>query len=321
MLAEFIIDPSSRSMGLKNMAFEAWREMTHIEDLIGKGKKQITMDEVAIESAAPMRWPTPKSLCVSCPSSRKLERVNGEKLLEEIDLPLTPVLADMEMTGIALDLPFFVETGQAPREAHGTRSKSRSMSGGQTVQHQLDAAALRCPLQAAWARAARPGNKTASGHFSTSAGVLDLLRGKHPVVDLILEHRELSKIKSTYVDALQAALNSEPAACTPPTARSARSRAALSSSNPNLQNIPIRTEEGRRIRHGFVAGKGNVLLSVDYSQIELRIVAHMAQDEGMLAAFPRERTSTPRPRQPFTMSAPTKSPRICAAAPRASTSA
>ncbi len=129
------------------------------------------------------------------------------------------------------------------------------------------------------------GNKTASGHFSTSAGVLDLLRGKHSVVDLILEHRELSKLKSTYVDALQAAVNSETGCVHTNYSQIGAVTGRLSSSNPNLQNIPIRSEEGRRLRNGFVASKGNVLLSVDYSQIELRIVAHMAQDEGMLAAF------------------------------------
>jgi DNA polymerase-1 len=105
------------------------------------------------------------------------------------------------------------------------------------------------------------------------------------VVDLILEHRELSKIKSTYVDALQAALNSDTGRVHTSYSQTGAVTGRLSSSNPNLQNIPIRTEEGRRIRNGFVAGKGKVLLSVDYSQIELRIVAHMAQDEAMLAAF------------------------------------
>jgi DNA polymerase-1 len=115
--------------------------------------------------------------------------------------------------------------------------------------------------------------------------VLDLLRGKHEVVDMILEHRELSKIKSTYVDALQAALNSETGCVHTSYSQIGAVTGRLSSSNPNLQNIPIRTEEGRRIRNGFVAGKDNVLLSVDYSQIELRIVAHMAEDEAMLAAF------------------------------------
>jgi DNA polymerase-1 len=129
------------------------------------------------------------------------------------------------------------------------------------------------------------GNKTASGHFSSSAGVLDLLRGKHPVVDLILEHRELAKLKSTYVDALQAALNEDTGCVHTSYSQIGTVTGRISSSNPNLQNIPIRSEEGRRLRHGFVAGKNNVLLSVDYSQIELRIVADMAQDEAMLAAF------------------------------------
>jgi len=102
---------------------------------------------------------------------------------------------------------------------------------------------------------------------------------------LILEHRELSKLKSTYVDALQAAVNSETGCVHTNYSQIGAVTGRLSSSNPNLQNIPIRSEEGRRLRNGFVASKGNVLLSVDYSQIELRIVAHMAEDEGMLAAF------------------------------------
>ncbi len=129
------------------------------------------------------------------------------------------------------------------------------------------------------------GKKTASGHYSTSAEVLEALRGKHPVVDMILENRELSKLKSTYVDALPAAVDSQTGRVHTSYSQTGAVTGRLSSSNPNLQNIPIRTEEGRRVRNGFIAGKGNVLLSVDYSQIELRIVAHMAGDESMLAAF------------------------------------
>ncbi len=129
------------------------------------------------------------------------------------------------------------------------------------------------------------GNKTASGHFSTSADVLEMLRGKHPVVDLVLEHRELSKLKSTYVDALPAAVDPQTGRVHTSYSQTGAVTGRLSSSNPNLQNIPIRTEEGRRVRKGFIAAPGNVLLSVDYSQIELRIVAHMAEDEAMLAAF------------------------------------
>ena len=287
MLAEFIIDPSSRSMGLKNLAFvKLGEEMTHIEELIGKGKKQITMDEVAIESAAPYAVADAEVTLRLLPIQQEgLRRVNGEKLLKEIDLPLTPVLADMAMAGISLDLPFFQETGarlekrmnEIEKQVYEVVGKPFNINSTQQLSDVLfKQLGLEPPDR---------GNKTASGHFSTSAGVLDRLRGKHPVVDLVLEHRELSKLKSTYVDALQAALNSETGCVHTSYSQIGAVTGRLSSYNPNLQNIPIRTEEGRRLRHGFVASKGNVLLSVDYSQIELRIVAHMAQDEGMLAAF------------------------------------
>ncbi|MGB8984158.1 MAG: DNA polymerase I, partial [Anaerolineales bacterium] len=287
MLAEFIIDPGSHNLGLKNLAFvKLGEEMTHIEDLIGKGKKQVTMDQVAIESVAPYAVADAEiPLRLMALQHDELKRVNGEKLLYEIDLPLTPVLADMEMHGIALDLAFFEETAKRLEKRLADIEKQVYESVGKpfninSTQQLSDVLFKQLGLEPP-----DRGNKTASGHFSTSAGVLDLLRGKHPVVDMVLEHRELSKLKSTYVDALQAALNSETGCVHTSYSQIGAVTGRLSSSNPNLQNIPIRTEEGRRIRHGFVAGKGNVLLSVDYSQIELRIVAHMAQDEGMLAAF------------------------------------
>jgi DNA polymerase-1 len=287
MLAEFILNPASHNLGLKNLAFvKLGEEMTHIEDLIGKGKKQITMDEVAIESVAPYAVADAEiPLRLMALQSDELKRVNGEKLLYEIDLPLTPVLADMEMTGISLDLPFFEETSKRLEKRMNEIEKQVFESVGKpfnlnSTQQLSDILFTRLGLEPP-----DRGNKTASGHFSTSAGVLDLLRGKHPVVDMVLEHRELSKLKSTYVDALQAALNSETGCVHTSYSQIGAVTGRLSSSDPNLQNIPIRTEEGRRLRHGFVASKGNVLLSVDYSQIELRLVAHMAQDENMLAAF------------------------------------
>ncbi len=214
-----------------------------------------------------------------------LRRVNGTKLLEEIDLPLTPVLADMEMSGISLDLPFFEETSKRLEKRMAEIEKKVYEAVGKpfninSTQQLSDILFKQLGLEPP-----DRGNKTASGHYSTSAGVLDLLRGKHPVVDMILENRELSKIKSTYVDALQAALNADTGCVHTSYSQTGAVTGRLSSSNPNLQNIPIRTEEGRRIRNGFVASKNNVLLSVDYSQIELRIVADMAQDEAMLAAF------------------------------------
>jgi DNA polymerase-1 len=272
---------------LKNLAFaKLGEEMTHIEELIGKGKKQITMDEVAIESAAPYAVADAEVTLRLMPIQReRLKRVNGEKLLDEIDLPLTPVLADMEMTGISIDLPFFQETGaRLEKRMNEIEKQVYEVVGNpfniNSTQQLSDVLFKQLGLEPP-----DRGNKTASGHYSTAAGVLDLLRGKHSVVDLILEHRELSKLKSTYVDALQAAVNSETGRVHTNYSQIGAVTGRLSSMNPNLQNIPIRSEEGRRLRNGFIAGKGHVLLSVDYSQIELRIVAHMAQDESMLAAF------------------------------------
>ena len=286
MLAEFIIDPSSRNLGLKNLAFvKLGEEMTHIEELIGKGKKQISMAEVAIESVAPYAIADAESTLRLMPIQvKELKRVDGEKLLDEIDLPLTPVLAAMEMEGIMLDLPFFEQMskeltkrlGEIEKQVYDMVGKAFNINSTQQLSDVLfKTLGLEPPDK---------NNKTASGHYSTAAGVLEELSGKHPVVDLILENRELSKIKSTYVDALPPAVDSKRRVHTSYSQIGAVT-GRLSSNNPNLQNIPIRTETGRKVRNGFIAGKGNVLLSVDYSQIELRIVAHMAQDEGMLAAF------------------------------------
>jgi DNA polymerase-1 len=124
-----------------------------------------------------------------------------------------------------------------------------------------------------------------SGHYSTSAEVLEALRGKHPVVDWILEYRELSKLKSTYLDALPQEVNPETGRVHTSYNQTGSVTGRIASSEPNLQNIPIRTDIGREVRKAFIASPGYWLLSADYSQIELRIVAHMSDDQAMLAAF------------------------------------
>ena len=287
MLAEFIIDPSSRNLGLKNLAFvKLGEEMTHIEELIGKGKKQISMADVAIESVAPYAVADAEiPLRLMALQKDELKRVNGEKLLEEIDLPLTPVLAGMEMEGVLLDLPFLKKMSdemtkrlvEIEKQIFDSVGKPFNVNSTQQLSDVLfKQLGLEPPDR---------GRKTASGHYSTAAGVLDMLSGRHPVVDWVLEHRELSKLKSTYLDALPLAVDEKTGRVHTSYSQIGAVTGRLSSNNPNLQNIPIRTETGRKVRNGFIADKGNVLLAVDYSQIELRIVAHMAQDESMLAAF------------------------------------
>jgi len=287
MLAEFIIDPASRSLGLKNMVHtRLGEEMTHIEELIGKGKNQLSMADIAIESVAPYAAADAETILRLMPMLEvDLLRANGTKLLSNIDLPLTPVLAEMEMAGILLDLPFFKKMSEELTQRMAEIEKRVFDSVGKPFN--LNSTQQLSDVLFTHLRLDPPdkGKKTASGHYSTSADVLELLRGKHPVVDMILENRELSKIKSTYVDALPAAVDSQTGRVHTSYSQIGAVTGRISSSNPNLQNIPIRTEEGRRVRNGFIAEKGSVLLSVDYSQIELRIVAHMAGDETMLAAF------------------------------------
>jgi DNA polymerase I len=287
MLAEFIVDPSSRDMGLKNLAAaKLGEEMTHIEELIGKGKKQISMADVAIETVANYAAADAETTLRLMPiMEQELERVNGRNILDEIDMPLSAVLAEMEMTGAKIDTEFFgvmskdltSRLAEIEKEIYGYVGKTFNINSPQQLSDVLfNHLRLEPPDK---------GRKTTTGFYSTSADVLDAMRGKHPVLDFILEHRELSKLKSTYVDALPAAINPNTGRVHTSYSQIGAVTGRLSSNNPNLQNIPIRTETGRKVRNGFIADEGNVLLSVDYSQIELRIVAHMAQDEAMLAAF------------------------------------
>lgn len=287
MIAEWLVDPASRNLGLKKLAFvRLGEQMTEIEELIGKGKKQITMGEVSIEQAAPYAAADAEICLRLYPILEKdVRRVAGEKLLEEMEMPLVRVLAEMEMAGVLLDLPFFAEMAteldtrlqEIEREVIDLAGESFNLNSTQQLSDILfKRLGLEPPDRT---------RKTKSGHYSTAASVLERMRGDHPVVDLILEQRELAKLKSTYVDALPAAVNPQTGRVHTSFNQTGSVTGRLASSNPNLQNIPIRTELGRRVREGFIAAEGNLLLATDYSQVELRIVAHMAQDETMLAAF------------------------------------
>ncbi len=287
MLAEFIVDPSSRHLGLKNLSeYRLGEEMTHIEELIGKGKKQVSMAEVAIEAVANYAAADAETtLRLMAIEEKELNKVGGQNILDEIDMPLTAVLAEMEMTGALIDTDFFgkmslelaTRLAEIEKEIFGHVGKTFNINSPQQLSDVLfNHLRLEPPDK---------GRKTTTGFYSTSADVLDAMRGQHQVLDFILEHRELSKLKSTYVDALPAAINPTTGRVHTSYSQIGAVTGRLSSNNPNLQNIPIRTETGRKVRNGFIADKGNLLLSVDYSQIELRIVAHMAEDEAMLAAF------------------------------------
>jgi DNA polymerase-1 len=287
MIAEWLIDPGSHNLGLKNLAWARLAtSMTHIEELIGKGKNQISMAEVPVSQAAAYAASDAEvSLRLHPLMLEGLAQQNATRLLDEIEMPLVPVLAEMERTGIALDEPFLqqmsVELSQRMAEIESQVYAAAGSSFNLNSTQQLSKILFeQLKLEPPDRR-----KRTASGHFSTSADVLDELRGQHPVVDKILEYRELAKLKSTYVDALPAEVNPHTGRVHTSYNQTGSVTGRIASSEPNLQNIPTRTDLGRRVRRAFVAAAGSVLLSVDYSQIELRIVAHMAQDEAMLAAF------------------------------------
>ena len=287
MIAEWVINPTSRSLGLKAQASERLGvQMTEIEELIGKGKSQISMAEVSIEKAAPYAAADAvMTLRLVKPMSEDLRSHASEKLYLDLENPLIPILAGMEEAGILLDDTLFEafskelksDVDRLTQQAYSLAGEEFNLNSTQQLSDVLfKKLALEPPDRS---------RKTSSGKYSTSADVLESMRGMHPLVDTILEYRELSKLQSTYVDALPLQVNPKTGRVHTTFNQTGTVTGRIASQNPNLQNIPIRTELGRRVRQGFIAAPGHKLLAVDYSQIELRIVAHLAQDEAMMKAF------------------------------------
>ncbi|HSB89382.1 MAG TPA: DNA polymerase I [Anaerolineales bacterium] len=287
MLAEWLCDPASRNLGLKSLAFvRLGTEMVDIESLIGKGKAQLTMADLSVEAVAPYAIADARACWGLWPElERELQAKQQTALFRDVEMPLVPILADMEIAGVRVDrelmarLSAELQTRISDLEAEIFRVVGHSFNVNSTQQLSrvlFEEMGLRPPDQ---------GRKTASGHFSTSADVLEEMRSVHPVVATILDHREISKLKSTYTDALPAQIDPSTGRVHTSYSQTGSVTGRLASSDPNLQNIPIRTELGRRIRQAFIAAPGQALLSVDYSQIELRIVAHMAEDQAMIGAF------------------------------------
>ncbi len=288
MIAEWVLNPDSHNLGLKNLAAARLGvEMTHIQDLIGTGRAQRSMAEVRIDEVAPYAAADAEITLRLQPlledELRRFPKLPA--LFSEVEMPLVPVLAEMEMAGVALDLPFFAAFSRELAERMHAIEQQVYAIAGQTFNLNSPQQLSEVLFHVLRLNPPDRSRKTASGHYSTAAGVLEAMSGQHPIVDLVLEYRELSKLKSTYVDALPAQIHPQTGRVHTSFSQTAVVTGRLSSSNPNLQNIPTRTELGRRVRRGFIAAPGNVLLSLDYSQIELRVVACMAGDEAMLNAF------------------------------------
>jgi len=288
MIAEWLTDPASHNLGLKNLAFvRLGVEMTPLRDLIGSGRKQITMAEVDVERAAAYA-------AADVDMTHRLARVLEPELRQKghwdlfvgMELPLVEVLLAMERAGVALDVPFLermsAELGRRLAELEEEIQRMVGYSFNVNSSQQLAKAlfkVLGLPTQGV--------PRTSTGRHSVAAGVLQSLRGAHPVIERILEQRELAKLKSTYVDALPALVNPQTGRLHTSYNQTGTVTGRISSSAPNLQNIPIRTPLGRQVRRAFVARPGWVLLGADYSQVELRVLAHISGDPGLLSAFQR----------------------------------
>ena len=287
MIAEWLRDPASRNLGLKNLSWvRLGVQMIEIQELIGKGKNQITMAGVPIEQASVYAAADAESVIRLVPELQEdLKNVSETKLFEQMEMPLITVLAGMEMDGVGLDVKFLEKMSQEleermaelEHEVYERVGTSFNLNSTQQLSEALFEKLGLTPPEGT--------RKTASGHYSTAAGVLEELRSQSPVVERVLEHRELAKLKSTYLDALPAQVNPVTGRVHTSYQQTGSVTGRLASSDPNLQNIPIRTEVGRKVRQAFIAAPGNLLLGVDYSQVELRIVAHMADDKAMIDAF------------------------------------
>ncbi|MEE9188686.1 MAG: DNA polymerase I [Anaerolineales bacterium] len=287
MIAEWLINPTSRNLGLKNLAWVRLNiKMTMIEELIGKGKNQRSMADVSIAEAAKYAGDDAViPLRLQLDLEEELNERQATRLFNEIEMPLVQVLAEMEMAGIRLDVDYLAQMSEELSQRLGLIETRIFDSVG--VEFNLNS-----PQQLSGALFERleltppdRTQRTSSGYYSTAAVTLEAMKGDHPVVDWVLEYRELSKLKNTYVDALPLQVNPSTGRVHTSYNQAGSVTGRIASSDPNLQNIPIRTELGRRVRRAFIAEPGNTLLSVDYSQVELRIVAHMSNDETMLAAF------------------------------------
>lgn len=286
MVAAHLLEPNGQSVGLKSLVWSKFGvEMKAIETLIGKGKNQISMAQVDVAQAA-------RYACADADYTERLvelykpqlEERGLDKLFEEVEIPLIPVLVDMERTGVLLDLEFLDKmSGELTLRLKELEKEIQAQVGMPiniaSPQQLADALFNKLGLPTAGLP------KTKTGRISTAADVLESLHGTHPVIGLILEHRELAKLKGTYVDALPALVNPETGRVHTSYNQTGTVTGRVSSSNPNLQNIPIRTDLGRKVRRAFIADPNCQLISADYSQVELRILADVSRDPNLLTAF------------------------------------
>lgn len=286
LVAAYLLNSGVRSPSLEALASDVLhRSIEGREALFGSGKTAMTCDQVEVMRAAAFFGERMRVMLQLAPRlESELARLGNADLFRDLEMPLVPVLAEMELSGVSVDLPYLQQVSRELYEqlqrldqeiadvAHGPINVNSPQQLARFLFEDLDL----------------PGGRKTKSGYSTDASVLEGLRDQHPVVSKILEFRQLSKLKGTYVDALPLLVDSKTHRVHTNFNQTVAATGRLSSSDPNLQNIPIRTEVGQKVRRAFIPGRpGDVLLSADYSQIELRVLAHMTDDPVLVDAFAR----------------------------------
>jgi DNA polymerase I len=284
MLASYVLDPGRRSHGLDVLALEFLdHTMTSYVELCGKGRAAIPFDQCPIEAARDYSCEDADiTLRLRRVFEPQLESYELTRLFDGVEIPLVDVLAEMEWTGITIDLPWFLSLKQRfQAERESVEKRIYEVAGTEfNINSNIQ---LRDVL---FGKLNLPVSKRTSTGPSTDASVLkELAEEGHELPVLLMEYRELSKLENTYLDALPRLVNPQTGRLHTSFNQTVASTGRLSSSDPNLQNIPIRRELGRDIRRGFVPREGWLLLAADYSQIELRLLAHLSRDPAFVEAF------------------------------------
>lgn len=289
MLASYVVDSAANRHDMDLLAKKYLDTSTiHFEDIAGKGKKQLTFNQIEVDKAAEY---AAEDADIALQLHNVLwKMLEPEKQLSsiyrDIEIPLSRVLSTVERTGVAIDADLLATQSEELKSSIGDlESRAHEVAGrefnlasskqiGELLYDVMEIPVIR---------------KTPKGQPSTAEDVLEQLAQDYPLPKLILEHRSLSKLKSTYTDKLPLQINERTGRVHTSYHQAVASTGRLSSADPNLQNIPIRTHEGRRIREAFIAPTDSVLLAADYSQIELRIMAHLSGDENLLTAFAEDK--------------------------------
>jgi len=253
--------------------------------LLGSGKKALSYDTLEVERAAQYAGCQAEgTLAVGALLRAELEQAKMIRLLDEIELPLARVLAVMEMHGVKLDTDWLRTLGRdVDQKLETIEAEVQALAG-----NDINLGSPKQLQELLFEKLGLPGIKRTKTGWSTDADVLEELAPLHPIAQKILDHRVLAKLKGTYIDALPAVVDPKDGRLHTSYRQTVAATGRLSSTEPNLQNVPIRTELGREIRRAFVAAEGCVLIAADYSQIELRVLAHLSKDPVLIDAFQKD---------------------------------